>query len=490
MNVSKLLEGINYKIIKGVIDIEVKGISYDSRNINKDYMFVAMKGTQSDGHDYIKQSIINGAICILVENENLDLNDPCYNKVCIIKIEALRRILPQIVDEFYEFPSKGMSIIGITGTCGKTSVTQIISHILNYNEFRNTLIGTIENRVGDRNVEIKKTNATTPNCIELNQILDISKNENINKVVMEVSSMALELSRVDHINFNSGIFTNLSHEHLDDHKTFQNYKNAKMKLFDMCNYKIINIDDKVGEEIALKYSENVITYALNKKADFIAKDIQMSVNGSEFIIENKGVEKVVRINLPGVFNIYNTLAAIIACNLEGVSIEDSIKALEIFKGISGRFEVLKLKNGVTAIIDYAHTPDSLQKILTCVKQIGIGKLYLVFGCGGDRDSTKRPIMGRIAMENADYTIITSDNPRNEEPMKIITEIEMGFQSERDKYEVIVDRKEAIIKCLNYSTSGDCVVIAGKGHETYQLLKNRTIYFSDKEIVKDYDDKLN
>lgn len=318
----------------------------------------------------------------------------------------------------------------------------------------------------------------------LREMLD----EGVTDVAMEVTSSALVNHRAEHCHFDIGVFTNLTQDHLDEHGTMENYKNAKMKLFRMCRYGVVNADDPIYPEIEKNaFCEKLVSYGINSDADFKADNIQYMINGVRFTLHFNGMNKDMCLKVPGKFSVYNALSAISACYFSGLTLEQIASGLEKIEGVKGRFESIPNSKGCLVIIDYAHTPDGLENILSSIKEFAKKKVITVFGCGGDRDRTKRPIMGEIAGKWSDFCIITSDNPRTENPLKILEDIESGMRKTNCQYEKVPDRKEAIYRALNKANAEDVVLIAGKGHETYQIFANHTIHFDDSEVVRKYFD---
>lgn len=476
MRLNELLKGIEYEILKGD-NIDIKAIAYDSRKVSDVSMFVCVSGFVTDGCKYIDEAVKNGAKAIMVEQ-------PIYlNKnVTIIKVKNSRYAMAIAISNLYNNPSKDIKLIGITGTNGKTTTSFLISSILKEAKKNVGLIGTIENHIGDK---VLKSEHTTPEALELNQLFLEMKQNNINYVVMEVSSHSLALDRVSGCNFEIGIFTNLTQDHLDFHKTMDNYRKAKAKLFKMCKKGIINIDDVSSKYIADTASCDIIKFGINNNADFKAQNIKLSADGVNFdiIIDNRNINFCLPI--PGKFNIYNTLAAIATCYSLSIPIETIQNGIKNTKTVAGRCQSIKTNKGFNIIVDYAHTPDGLENIITTVNEFNRGRTIVVFGCGGDRDKTKRAIMGEIAGNLSDFCIITSDNPRSENPESIIADIENGILKTKCSYIKIVDRKEAIKHALNLAQKNDIVVIAGKGHENYQIFKDKTIHFDDFEVANSF-----
>lgn len=479
MILKSLLKGLDYEVIKGNEESKVQNIRYDNRKIEQGDAFVCVKGFKVDGHSFIGDAIKKGAKTLIVQ-EDVSVQED----ITIIKVRDTRKALAIMSSNYFGNPKDKLKIIGITGTNGKTTSAFIIKSILEKAGFMTGLIGTIANYIGNKKVDAVRT---TPESYELHELFKNMVDAGVEYCVMEVSSHSLELDRVYGIQFEEGIFTNLTRDHLDFHKTFENYYNAKFKLFERSNHSIINLDDPYGANIVKDIEESgvktkVSTFSIEKESDFKAFEIKSHSNGSEFKVNLEEVEDF-SINIPGEYNIYNSLGCIIcAYNL-------NIPMNKIKEGLSdvvipGRCElVAKEKNlPYSIIIDYAHTPDGLENILSTVKAFTRNRMISVFGCGGDRDKVKRPQMGKIGCELSDIAIITSDNPRSEEPMDIINDIVKPLNY--DNFVIEVNRKEAIRKAMNMALEGDVIVIAGKGHETYQILKDETIHFDEREVVYD------
>ena len=479
MILKSLLKGLDYEVIKGNEESKVQNIRYDNRKIEQGDAFVCVKGFKVDGHSFIGDAIKKGAKTLIVQ-EDVSVQED----ITIIKVRDTRKALAIMSSNYFGNPKDKLKIIGITGTNGKTTSAFIIKSILEKAGFMTGLIGTIANYIGNKKVDAVRT---TPESYELHELFKNMVDAGVEYCVMEVSSHSLELDRVYGIQFEEGIFTNLTRDHLDFHKTFENYYNAKFKLFERSNHSIINLDDPYGANIVKDIEERglktkVSTFSIEKESDFKAFEIKSHSNGSEFKVNLESIEEF-SINIPGEYNIYNSLGCIIcAYNLN--SPMDKIKEALSDVVIPGRCElVAKEKNlPYSIIIDYAHTPDGLENILSTVKAFTKNRMISVFGCGGDRDKVKRPQMGKIGCELSDIAIITSDNPRSEEPMDIINDIVKPLNY--DNFVIEVNRKEAIRKAMNMALEGDVIVIAGKGHETYQILKDETIHFDEREVVYD------
>ena len=479
MILKSLLKGLDYEVIKGNEESKVQNIRYDNRKIEQGDAFVCVKGFKVDGHSFIGDAIKKGAKTLIVQ-EDVSVQED----ITIIKVRDTRKALAIMSSNYFGNPKDKLKIIGITGTNGKTTSAFIIKSILEKAGFMTGLIGTIANYIGNKKVDAVRT---TPESYELHELFKNMVDAGVEYCVMEVSSHSLELDRVYGIQFEEGIFTNLTRDHLDFHKTFENYYNAKFKLFERSNHSIINLDDPYGANIVKDIEERgvktkVSTFSIEKESDFKAFEIKSHSNGSEFKVNLESIEEF-SINIPGEYNIYNSLGCIICAYNLNIPM-DKIKEGLSDVVIPGRCElVAKEKNlPYSIIIDYAHTPDGLENILSTVKAFTKNRMISVFGCGGDRDKVKRPQMGKIGCELSDIAIITSDNPRSEEPMDIINDIVKPLNY--DNFVIEVNRKEAIRKAMNMALEGDVIVIAGKGHETYQTLKDETIHFDEREVVYD------
>jgi UDP-N-acetylmuramoyl-L-alanyl-D-glutamate--2,6-diaminopimelate ligase len=489
MILDKLLKGIDYKKIYGNTDIEIKNLSINSKNKFKDNLFVAVDGFKHDGHDYIKEAASNGAVVSIVQKK---VSAPM--SVAQVIVNSTREVLPILCRNFYENPSSAFKLIGITGTNGKTTTCYLINSVLNKAGLKTSLITTVDSFLDGKKIFFERT---TPESLDLNVFFDKSRKEKIDAACMEISSHSIDLHRIDYLEFDYFVFTNLSQDHLDYHKDMAQYFNVKKKLF-LKEYRklyggkkaIINIDDSYGKEIFKSTDLKRISYSLKPERESIwAGNIKSSISGIKMDI-NTPDGKVLGISSPlcGYFNIYNILAAVGVCLEMGIddkSIQEGIRSLY---GVPGRFERLDSGKKFTVIVDYAHTPDGLEKVLTTIKQIlkPGGKIITVFGCGGDRDRKKRKIMGSISGKFADLTILTSDNPRTEEPGSIISMIEEGLTGSGYKeYIKEADRKKAIFMALERADADDVIIIAGKGHEDYQEFKDYRIPFSDRDVAKEW-----
>lgn len=474
MKLIELLKGIEVLRTEGSLDISISGIHYDSRQVTPGSLFFCIEGYNVDGHDYAAMAVEKGAVAVLLRK---DIQLP--EGITKVFVSDTRKCMGFFSSNFYGNPTENLILFGITGTNGKTTTTYMIKSILEQAGKKTGLIGTITNLIGERMIPAEHT---TPESPDLQKLLHEMVEEKVDAAVMEVSSHSLELSRVAGCKFQVGIFTNLTQDHLDFHGTLENYRNAKAKLFEQSKLAIINVDDESGRIILGDLECPSFTYGIYKPADIFARDIEIMAKGVSFNLHILGGKISINLQIPGIFSVYNALAAASACYAAGVSLKDIQLGLEAIRGVSGRFELLDTNTDYSVIIDYAHTPDGLKNILTTARDLTDGRLVTLFGCGGDRDSAKRPLMGEVCGEYSDFCIVTSDNPRNEEPMDIIKDILPGLNKTDCPYEVIVDRREAIRYALDNARPGDVIILAGKGHETYQLLKGQTLPFDEKQIV--------
>ncbi|CUS87652.1 UDP-N-acetylmuramoyl-L-alanyl-D-glutamate--2,6-diaminopimelate ligase [Candidatus Kryptobacter tengchongensis] len=489
MNLSRILKYLKVKRFVGDENLEIKGIAYDSRVVNEGDLFVAIKGLNVDGHRFIPEAVLSGAVAVVLEDDVIEDSYFVERGVAKVVVADSRKALALISSAFYDFPSQKLKLIGVTGTNGKTTTTHLIKSILESSGLKTGLIGTINYVIED---EIIPAGQTTPESAEINMFLSKMIERGISACAMEVSSHALALDRVYGLDFDVGVFTNLTQDHLDFHRTFEAYLQAKKILFDSLKqsaYAIYNIDDPNGERIVADTKAMRLSYGKSERADIKVKDVRLGFEGTYVVIQTP-TENALEINskLIGEFNVYNILSAVAVGYVLGVEHEDIKKGIEKLENVKGRFERMISPDGYTVIIDYAHTPDALEKcidtILKLKEQSGGGKLITVFGCGGDRDKGKRPIMGRISTEKSDITVITSDNPRFEDPEKIISDILEGVKI-NSVYYIFVDRKEAIWRALEMAEKGDIVLITGKGHEEYQIVRDVKIPFSDSQVVLEF-----
>ena len=468
-------ETVNYS------DVEVTGMSYNSLTINKGDIFICIRGEYSDGHKYAQSAFEKGAVAFFCE-EKLPFDVPQ------IIVKDTKRLMANISSAFYNEPSKEINLVGVTGTNGKTTVTHLLQRILEENNEKCALIGTLGYKLSSTD-EYKEAKHTTPQPPELQRDLRLMADSSIKNVVMEVSSHSLEQKRVGCCDFNGAIFTNLTQDHLDYHITMRNYFKAKAILFENLQegtFAVINADDEYAQDFIEVIPEgvSVLTYGVKKDADIKAEDIDFSVDGANLTVKFAGKEEKMKLQLNGMFSVYNALAAFAGALAMGVDYKVIISALEKTKSVAGRFEIVCKQPLV--IVDYAHTPDGLENVLKAARELtpATSNLICLFGCGGDRDTTKRPKMGKIADELSDKVVVTSDNPRSEDPQLIVSDIMTGIKSvDTQRIFVEIDRGNAIKFLKNISKPEDVIVIAGKGHEDYQILKNETIHFDDREEAK-------
>ena len=474
--------------VEGTQTAEVCHITADSRTVQEGSLFICLVGATVDGHSFVEKAVQDGAVAVVVSKP---VTVPDH--VAVIYVEDTRQALQAAVPFFYDYPASKMRMIGVTGTNGKTTTTHIIAHLLRSQGYTVGVIGTVHILIDDQSYPIHNT---TPDVADLQQILQQMVDAGVTHCIMEVSSHALALGRTAGVEYDTAVFTNLTQDHLDFHKTFDNYLAAKAKLFKQvsASYQVkegkgavINVDDAYGQSIVDVTTSPMITYSREGKGSMNASDLTVTAKSSQFTLNYDGKSYPISTKIAGMFNVYNTLAAVGATLYEGLSMEEIVKGLATFTAVPGRFELIEEGQDFAVVVDYAHTPDGLENILQTAKKIVENHILVVFGCGGDRDATKRPIMGRIAAQFGDRVFVTSDNPRTEDPVQIVKDVEVGVREglhDDVTYEVIVDRREAIHKAIAEATTGDVVIIAGKGHEDYQILKDETIHFDDREVARE------
>jgi len=485
MKLAELLKTIPVIGVSGRTDLEVTQLTADSRRVRPGTLFVCIRGEKFDGHSFVPQAVQNGAVAV-VGSEDIPAG------TTYVRTTDTRVAAGQLAAAFFGHPSRQVRAVGVTGTSGKTTTTYLTDAILSRAGHQVGLVGTIKNKVGGTERPVEHT---TPESIDLQSLCREMVDAGDDYLVMEVSSHALELHRVEGCEYDVAVFTNLSHEHLDFHLTMENYLRAKAKLFEQLAVRasdtplkrrktaVVNLDDQHGAYIAERASVPVLTYGVNTAADIKGENIRVTAAGTAYTARTPQGDIDLHLPLTGLFNVYNSLAAI------GVAIAEEVPpavikaALADFAGVPGRFELVRGGQDFTVIVDYAHKPDGLEKILRTARGFAQGRIIAVFGCGGDRDRTKRPVMGEISGKLADYTIITSDNPRSEDPLAIVAEVEAGTKRVTAAYAVEADRQKAIERAIRMAEPNDIVIIAGKGHETYQILPDRTIHFDDREEAK-------
>ena len=474
MRLRELLEGM--EVIAQTIspDTEITHVCVDSRATQKGSLFVAVPGNRCDGGHYARQAVDRGAVCVVCQSE-LPPDLPW------VKVRDARLALSQLACRWYGHPSRQLTMLGVTGTNGKTTVTYLLRHILQRTGMKTGLIGTVQNIVGEQTLPAQRT---TPDALQIQQLLSAMTKNGCSHAVMEVSSHALDQHRAEGIDFAVGIFTNLTEDHLDYHGTMGCYCDAKAKLFQMSRMGVCNADDPWTERLLAGASCPSVYYGIHNPAEVWAEDIFLHSRSVDFTVCTARTRTPVHLGVPGRFSVYNALGAIAACGELGIPPEECAAALATFPGVAGRMEVVPTPGKpYTLLIDYAHTPDALENVLKTVRGFAQNRVIAVFGCGGDREREKRPLMGHIAGKLADLTIITSDNPRTEEPMAIIRDILPGIAGAEDKYIVEPDRRGAIALAMGRAAAGDVIVLCGKGHETYQEIGDKTIPMDEREIVR-------
>lgn len=487
-NILDIVNVLDDATYEGPEGIEIRGVTTDSREVKEGFLFVCIQGLHVDGHNYIEKAIAQGAKAIVMSK---DVHVPDH--IGVIKVFQTREALLTIAPFFYDYPANKMRMIGVTGTNGKTTTTHIIGHILEGLGHKVGIIGTVHVFINGVSYPVHNT---TPDAGELQPILYQMVEAGVEYCIMEVSSHALDLRRVAGVEFDTAIFTNLTQDHLDYHKTFENYLQAKLKLFEQVSMAkqvkipkgaVVNIDDPYGKDIMDKVDCRSLRFGTKEEGDLLASQIEMTSKKTSFALLYKGESYPVQMDITGLFNVYNTLASVGACLMEGISMEDIIEGLRSFRAVPGRFELIEEGQPFAVVVDYAHSPDGLENILKTAQKIVENNILVVFGCGGDRDATKRPIMGSIAAQYGDQIFITSDNPRTEDPESIVRQVEVGVKEglrAGSIYKTIVDRREAIFEAIKTAQKGDIVIIAGKGHEDYQILKDKTIHFDDREVARE------
>ena len=461
-------------------NIDITSIEMDSREVKPGALFICIDGYTVDGHNFAQMAVEKGAVAILAEK-------PVDVEVPVVRVKSTKRAMAVLADAFYNQPTQKMHLIGVTGTNGKTTITHLIEHIFKSQHKKTGLIGTIEIRIGDTSYDVKNT---TPESLTLQKTFNQMVEENVEVAMMEVSSHALDLGRVHGCDFDVAVFSNLTQDHLDYHHTMEDYRRAKGLLFAQLGnaynhnrpkFAVLNADDAATEEYIKNTAATVITYGIDRDSDIRATNIQITNSGTMFDLTTPTETVRVEMKLIGKFSVYNVLAATASCLVSGIPLSVIVEEIKVLEGVSGRFEVVDAEQDFTVIVDYAHTPDSLENVLKTVKEFAKRNIYVIVGCGGDRDRTKRPIMARIAAEYSTQAILTSDNPRSEDPLAILKDMEEGLDT--DNYVTIADRAEAIRYAVEAAHADDVIVIAGKGHETYQIIGKKVFDFDDREVAR-------
>ncbi|MGI6180647.1 MAG: UDP-N-acetylmuramoyl-L-alanyl-D-glutamate--2,6-diaminopimelate ligase [Agathobaculum sp.] len=475
MKLQELLKGVAVKNSAAAMELDIREVRYDSRMVGQGDLFVAIRGYATDGHQYIGKAMEQGAAAVVCEEAPAG--------VPAIVVENARQALAEIAANRFGHPADSMVMLGVTGTNGKTTTTYLVKHMLEDAGYKVGLIGTNQNLIGDEAIE---TERTTPESYELHALFARMRDAGCTHVIMEVSSHSLVLDRVHGIRFAVGAFTNLTQDHLDFHKTMEEYRKAKAMLFSVCDKGVINLDDAAAQAMLADAECPCLTFSCGSDAaGLTAKNLQLHADGVEFLANTRGELARVRLGIPGHFSAENALCALgIAVQL-GIPLENAARSLAAAKGVKGRVEVVPVDADYTVLIDYAHSPDGVENVLKAVRGFAKGRVIALFGCGGDRDRTKRPKMGRIAAELADFCVVTSDNPRTEQPQAIIDDILAGMQDSKTPMQVIADRPEAIRWALAHAKKDDIIVLMGKGHETYQEVNHVKHHMDEREIVADY-----
>ena len=477
MKLQELLRGVAVKSSTAADDLEIREVRYDSRAVQAGDLFVAIRGFATDGHQYISKALEQGAVAVVCEEAPAG--------VPAVVVENARQALAEIAANRFGHPADSMVMLGVTGTNGKTTTTYLVKHMLEDAGHKVGLIGTNQNLIGD---EVIETERTTPESYELHALFARMRDAGCTHVIMEVSSHSLVLDRVYGIPFAVGAFTNLTQDHLDFHKTMEEYRKAKAMLFAISKKGVINLDDDAAQAMLADAKCPCMTFSCEKDAaDLTAKNIRLHADGVEFVATTKGELARVKLPIPGHFSVENALAALGMVLQTGMPLADAARSLATATGVKGRVEVVPTDTDYTVLIDYAHTPDGVENVLRAARGFAKGRVIALFGCGGDRDRTKRPKMGEIAADLADFCVVTSDNPRTEDPKAIIDDILEGMQGTKTPMEVIVDRPEAIHWALAHAKKDDVIVLMGKGHETYQEINHVKHHMDEREIVASFFD---
>ncbi|WP_246940194.1 UDP-N-acetylmuramoyl-L-alanyl-D-glutamate--2,6-diaminopimelate ligase [Bacillus pinisoli] len=481
MNLQSILSTLHLYTYQSNENPEISSVEMDSREVKPGSLFICIKGYTVDGHDYAEQAVKKGAVAIIAE-EAIDV------KVPVVLVPDSKRAMAVVANYFYDYPTHKLQLIGVTGTNGKTSTTHMIERMMQAHDKKTGLIGTIHTKIGNQVFETKNT---TPESLTLQKMFSNMHQAEVDTAIMEVSSHALDLGRVHGCDFDIAVFTNLTQDHLDYHETMTEYQRVKGLLFAQLGntfhptrkkFAILNADDLASNEYKRSTAAHIITYGIKTDSDVMAKHIKMTNTGTEFTLEVGNESYQVHVQLVGLFSVYNVLAAVSACIAARVPMNTILSTLEKLEGVPGRFELVHAGQEFAVVVDYAHTPDSLENAIKTVKEFAKGTVYTIVGCGGDRDKMKRPLMAAIAANLSDIAIFTSDNPRSENPIQIVKDMEAGVK-DHSTYHSIIDREEAIAYAIEKAKDGDVILIAGKGHETYQDLGHEVVDFDDREVSK-------
>lgn len=482
MQLKTLLASIPVREIIGQPDRTVESIAYDSRRVQRNGCFVALRGEKSDGHDFVDQAIEKGAEVIVAERAEK------HSRATCVVVENTRSALADLAATFYGFPARKLKMAGVTGTNGKTTTTFLIKHICEKAGLRCGLIGTVRYEIAERVLPAPRT---TPESLDMEELLAQMLNAGCRAAAVEVSSHALAQDRTRGLEWDVAVFTNLTQDHLDFHGTLENYFDAKAKLFEQLRHQskkskavaVVNIDDRYGQKLLARINKqiSVVTFGVGARADFRSSNYRHELGATTYQLDARGKSYLVRVPLIGRFNVANSMAALAAANALGLGLREAVLSLAKAPQVPGRLEIVPAKRQFQVFVDYAHSPDALLNVLKTLRELGPRRLIVVFGCGGDRDKQKRPLMGEVVDRQADFAIITSDNPRKENPDAIIAAVEKGFRS--DRFEKIPDRAEAIARAIEIAQPRDIVLIAGKGHENYQEFADHTVPFEDIQVAR-------
>jgi UDP-N-acetylmuramoyl-L-alanyl-D-glutamate--2,6-diaminopimelate ligase len=482
MKLAALVNQIPKVKVTGSLERDITSLTYDSRQAKAGALFLALKGEKVDGSAFVEKAVAAGAEAVV--SENADLKTSATH----ILVKDARNAMADLAAAFYQHPANALKVAGVTGTNGKTTTAFLIKHICEAALLRCGLLGTVRYEVGDKIIPASRT---TPESLDVHDLLWQMRSAGCKAVAMEVSSHALMQARVRGVEFDAAVFTNLTQDHLDYHKTMEAYFEAKTRLFSGLATQtkkkgkaVINLDDRYGAQLVTRFGKEipVITYGLGVHADFRASNVRIDFHGTSYALDAGGRSYLVRLPLIGQFNVYNSLAALAAANAMGIDVRSAVLALATAHAVPGRLEAVPAQRQFRIFVDYAHTDDALLNVIKTCRELNPGRLIVVFGCGGNRDKTKRPRMGAVVDQYADFAIVTSDNPRKEEPAAIIEDIKPGMR--RGNYQVIIDRREAIFKAVEMAQPRDIILIAGKGHETYQEFADRTVSFDDVAVARE------
>ena len=479
MKLQSLIKSLPFYQLTSEENPDITSIENDHRQVKKGSLFICIKGYTVNGHQFAKAAAERQAAAIVAE-EPVDVDVP------VVYVKDTKRAMAVLADAFYQSPTKSLKLIGITGTNGKTTTSHLLYEIFQKAGEKAGLIGTMYIKIGDKTLETKNT---TPDSLTLQKVFHQMQKEQVTAAAMEVSSHALVEGRVHGCDYDIAVFTNLTQDHLDYHKTMDEYRRAKGLLFaqlgntfdrEKQKFAVLNIDDPASEYFIRETAAHIVTYGIEREAIFRAKNIELHPSGTTFDLVYPDGECQIKTKLAGKFNVYNVLASIAAAYVAKVDFDTIVSAVGDIEGVAGRFQLIHEGQDFSVIVDYAHTPDGLENVLKTVRQLTDKRIFVVVGCGGDRDRTKRPLMAKVACQYATDPIFTSDNPRSENPLAILKDMEKGVEGE--KYEIIPDRREAIFKAIKKASAGDVVVIAGKGHETYQIIGDQVLHFDDREVA--------